>query len=147
MDWHLERSYKFDGIEWTNYNAVNSGICCNYVKAIDIDSLGTKWIGTWTGLSLFNQEGIVLSNKYFAGSNDILKLYPNPAKETLIVSLPNDKKSSQIQIVNINGILIRNITSSGPETNINISDLQPGIYLVRAHGSDGVKIGKFVKVK
>jgi len=139
--------YKFDGSVWTNYNVTNSGLCCNYVKTIAIDSLGTKWIGTWTGVSLFNEEGIVLSNKYFAGSNNMLKPYPNPAKETITVSLPNNKKSSQIQIMNINGILIRDIPSSGTETNINISDLQPGIYLVKTQGSDGVKVGKFIKVR
>lgn len=140
--------YKFDGTEWTNYNIINSGICCNYVMSIAIDSLGTKWIGTWNGLSLFNEQGIVLSNKSFAvNNNNILKLYPNPAKETLKVSLPNDKKTSQIQIVNINGISVRNLPSTGTETNIDISDLQPGVYLIRAQGSDAVKVGKFVKVK
>lgn len=39
---------------WTNYNAANSDIAGNEVKAIFIDENGIKWFGTTNGLSRFD---------------------------------------------------------------------------------------------
>lgn len=138
--------YKFDGTEWTNYTVINSGLCCNEVLSLAIDSLGTKWIGTEAGLSLFNEDGFV-SNHYFAGTHKNLKVYPNPAKETITLSVSPNKKVSQIQLLNTNGILIRNIAPTGRETTVNVSALQPGMYIVRLQADDGVHLGKFIKVQ
>ena len=45
---------KFDGVRWTVYKTLNSGLPSNYVYAIAIDSQGTKWIGTNEGLARFD---------------------------------------------------------------------------------------------
>ncbi len=42
------------GQEWQLYNTDNSGIVDNAVRSISIDNLGTKWIGTATGLNSFD---------------------------------------------------------------------------------------------
>lgn len=137
--------FKFDGAVWTNYNVTNSGLCCNYVKTIAIDSLGTKWIGTWAGVSLFNEEGIVLSNNYFPKMNHTLKAYPNPANETITISLPENSKASQLHLLNMKGVTLMNIPVTGPETTINISHLRPGVYIILANASDGVRVAKVVR--
>lgn len=137
--------YKFDGTEWTNYTVINSGLCCNEILSLAIDSLGTKWIGTEAGLSLFNEDGFV-SNHYLTSTRHNLKLYPNPAGESLTISLPINQKTSHIQVLNVNGILIRNTTLSGNQTTIDIHDLTPGMYLIRLQADDGVHVGKFIKV-
>jgi ligand-binding sensor domain-containing protein len=40
---------KFDGVNWTVYNTLNSGLPNNWVYAIAIDGQGNKWIGTLGG--------------------------------------------------------------------------------------------------
>ncbi len=40
---------KFDNTNWTIYKYSNSGLRSNTITAIDIDSLGNKWIGTRNG--------------------------------------------------------------------------------------------------
>jgi ligand-binding sensor domain-containing protein len=45
---------KFDGNKWTNYDTDNSGIIDNWVTCIVIDKQGNKWIGTRSGVSVFN---------------------------------------------------------------------------------------------
>ncbi len=137
--------YKFDGTGMINYTVTNSGLCCNEILSLAIDSLGTKWIGTSAGLSLFNEDGFV-PNHYIASTHPSLKVYPNPSGESLTISLANRLKATQIQILNINGILISNIASLAQETTINVSHFKPGLYLVRIQANDGVHIGKFVKL-
>jgi hypothetical protein len=49
MDWNIimEDLLKFDGVNWTVYNAIKFWICRdNEVNAIAIDGQGNKWIGT-----------------------------------------------------------------------------------------------------
>ncbi|WP_372948621.1 T9SS type A sorting domain-containing protein [Mariniphaga sp.] len=47
---------KFDNLNWTVYNTSNSGLPNNTVTGIAIDSLGNKWIGTWSGLAKFDSK-------------------------------------------------------------------------------------------
>jgi ligand-binding sensor domain-containing protein len=54
---------KFDGVNWTVYNTLNSGLPNNDVTAIAIDKQGNKWIGTKKGLALFREGGIIISEK------------------------------------------------------------------------------------
>ena len=44
---------KFDGMNWTVYNSINSGLPDNNVYSIAIDGSGNKWIGTGGGLAKF----------------------------------------------------------------------------------------------
>lgn len=63
---------KFDGINWTAYNAVNtdSGLANNQVTAINVDKAGNVWFGTVNGISKFNgsawtKYNVSNSNPYF----------------------------------------------------------------------------------
>jgi sugar lactone lactonase YvrE len=40
---------KFDGVSWTVYNTLNSGLPDNDINALAIDNAGNKWIGTCSG--------------------------------------------------------------------------------------------------
>jgi hypothetical protein len=56
--------------------------------------------------------------------------YPNPAKDNLTIKY-NAKEAINIDIYNVLGSKIKSISHSGLESNINISDLQNGIYFIR----------------
>lgn len=45
---------KFDGINWTNYDTLNSGIAANYVNDIAFGPLNIIWFATRKGLSRFD---------------------------------------------------------------------------------------------
>ena len=49
--------FKFDGINFTNYNMNNSGIASDKIIQIVIDFQGNKWIGTDAGLSKLSGNG------------------------------------------------------------------------------------------
>ena len=47
---------KFDGKNWTNFNTSNSGLPDDNIHAIAIDKQGKKWIGTYNGLAVFDDN-------------------------------------------------------------------------------------------
>lgn len=90
-----------------------------------------------------------LSNK-LAKSN--INLYPNPASSTINLNIraavANNGKFN-IQISNSSGLLIRQATSATQNWQADVSNLQPGTYLVRVvNSANQTEIGstKFVKM-
>jgi hypothetical protein len=73
--------------------------------------------------------------------NHVLKVYPNPATEFIILDLTGVKS---LRVFDLQGREVMNIIS--PETNkIDISGLPSGIYSVRAESGKGISTGRFVK--
>jgi ligand-binding sensor domain-containing protein len=63
---------KFDGIRWTVYTTLNSGLPDNYVTSIAIDASGNKWIGTnkwWDGVSIGVGGRLIGGLAKFDGTN------------------------------------------------------------------------------
>ena len=52
--------YKFDGINWTNYDTTNSGIASNHVNEIAFETSNIIWIATQNGVSKF--DGSIWTN-------------------------------------------------------------------------------------
>ncbi|MGB0931070.1 MAG: M14 family zinc carboxypeptidase, partial [Chitinophagales bacterium] len=61
-------------------------------------------------------------------------LYPNPAKNTLFLKF--EKQVTQIELFDITGKIIRNMDAPQQEMILDISDLETGIYWVKAIGMD-----------
>jgi hypothetical protein len=70
-----------------------------------------------------------------------LEIYPNPANDKLTIETT---QKSEIEILNIQGQLIKSITSNG-KTTIDISELAPGMYFVKVKTENGIAVKKFVK--
>ena len=71
-------------------------------------------------------------------------LYPNPVKKDLFIKTPSEK--SVIKIYSLQGSLLKTVSAYQSNDLIDVSTLQPGVYLVNISGPDGkVYTGKFVK--
>mgnify|MGYP006201748275 CR=1 FL=1 len=70
-------------------------------------------------------------------------LLPNPAKEVISVSSKNNQKIQSVQIYNLMGQLVLETTSV--DTEINISNLAKGTYLLKLSTLSGSSITKLVK--
>lgn len=105
-----------------------------------------------TQLMFFNGNETVAVNfseirkAYFTAPQDVeevanqqLTIYPNPVKDVLRIS--NISDNQEVTIYSINGAMIKKLNVSG-ETDINISDLRPGMYVISA----GNLFTKFVKM-
>ena len=69
-----------------------------------------------------------------------LSFYPNPAKDNIVLKY-NTKEPIQIDIYNVLGLRLKSIIHSTNESNIDISDLQNGVYFLRFK-DDGRTISK-----
>jgi len=72
-------------------------------------------------------------------SESSIFVFPNPVSETLTVS--GVKKDAIIQLYNLSGALLQTVISQENATNINVSNLQQGIYLLRVDA----QVIKFIK--
>jgi hypothetical protein len=74
-----------------------------------------------------------------------IAVFPNPAKEQLTIS--TDKPLHNLRIFSISGRLItnKNNLTGANYGQVNISNLQPGVYLLQAESSKGFKTIRFVK--
>lgn len=70
-----------------------------------------------------------------------VNLYPNPATE--FITIAADKEIESIQVVSMNGAVLKTINVTGEETNINVSDLASGQYLLVVNTTAGASQSAF----
>lgn len=77
--------------------------------------------------------------------NNSFEIYPNPAKETITIEFnvyPND--NSFVEIFSIDSKLIQRFPILRKTTEINISSLHSGVYIIKISGNDGIGIKKLI---
>ncbi len=79
-------------------------------------------------------------------SYDQVQVYPNPFKETLLITNPGGS-SSTIQIFNTQGQVVRNFQSSEASVQVHLSDQQSGIYFIRISNNTGENTRTFKLIK
>jgi hypothetical protein len=73
----------------------------------------------------------------------LLKVYPNPANNSVIVEL-DARLFKSIQMIDLTGKVVLNAEVENSITRLNVNHLQNGIYLVKAIGNQGIKIQKLI---
>jgi len=84
------------------------------------------------------------------GNTIKLSLYPNPARESLILSFKSEKNSkAEIRILDSRGATVRrsshNVNPGNSSIMLNIDDLPKGIYYLQFNSLDFSKSEKFLK--
>ena len=83
--------------------------------------------------------------KVWMGRGAIVSLFPNPASEKIVINLSEPSSINQIQLVNTAGQVLQQLNTIQFLNEINISELQAGIYYIRFHGKNGLITKSFVK--
>lgn len=86
------------------------------------------------------------------GINDVatvantIKLYPNPVNDILTLSMSENISLTKLEIVDINGRLIKSISAERNLNNqIDTSELTQGLYLLNIYSESGKLTSKFIK--
>jgi len=128
-----------DGVYFSNdggstWNLKNEGIDSLLVLSFTVDSENFIWCNTPSGIFKSEQELVNIKSN-FAERNKFV-ISPNPCKNRLNVDLNEiDHSGAHIEIYNISGNLVHK-SNIKPKTftqdfiSLDVSDLQPGIYLV-----------------
>lgn len=76
-------------------------------------------------------------------TNNTFTVYPNPTSSILNISNPNNVEIKNISVVDINGRIVKNQSDSLSQ--INVSDLNAGVYFVNIEAAEGKTTKKFIK--
>lgn len=107
------------------------------LAAPDLDNLAQDQAGNEDGVT--NSEGNVFSGLQAPSSPAItilareLEVYPNPASGTqLNISLPGNEGQAALRLLSVTGNVITERTFTGAATQLDIPNLEAGLYLVEA---------------
>jgi CubicO group peptidase (beta-lactamase class C family) len=67
--------------------------------------------------------------------NSFVQLFPNPSNE--ILNLKSDKQISKVEVSNMQGQIVKSLNTQDQEVSVVISELQNGLYLVKAILANG----------
>lgn len=83
--------------------------------------------------------------EYDIGSG--MKLYPNPAQNILTIKIQDADIlfPCKLMIIDILGKELKRYSVNDSKTTLNISNLSPGVYVLKASTQEGIHIKKFVK--
>lgn len=87
------------------------------------------------------------------GVNDIdntlsesIKLYPNPTTDVINISAANRLNLTRLEIVDMNGRIVKSMSIENvSKKNINISELNSGLYLINIYSTDGKATKRIIK--
>ena len=74
-----------------------------------------------------------------------IHIFPNPAGEKLNVSIDDLSGTAQLKVYNVTGKLMMQQQTNKAVSELNISKLQAGIYMMNIVDGNGVRNVKFVK--
>ena len=141
----LERSK--DGINFYVLKIVEAKVILNQAAYSELDQ---KPFAGWNyyrlrAIDKLDRAKVSHVVKVWFGLNEVIRISPNPASEKIVINLSQPSSISGIELVNISGQVLKRINNIQFITEINISQLQAGMYYLRIHGKNGLTIKSFVK--
>lgn len=108
-------------------------------------TIGYGWNGTKNVYNFRSTYSYILTTSIAETEpENKINVFPNPAQNILTIETSGNKPAN-IQIVNINGQLIRTLTSNQGSAKINIEDLPKGMYFVNIITDKTVSTKQFIK--
>lgn len=140
-----------DGLlRWTWYDAEDPDLLTN-AKMIDPSGATGLGIENWTDISVVglpmdnlaftieDNEGATIVNEI---ASNRLSIYPNPATHALNIHFPTETCVLNVALHNVSGQVINGFFDNGQ---VDISDLIPGIYILRIETLNEVFVRQIVK--
>lgn len=99
---------------------------CNYVLSSNVDTLVTK----------VNMDP---TNIPATTATKLITLFPNPAKDCVYISFPNDKVLTELQLFDVNGRMLneKKINATVTPYRYDLNNLSAGVYYLKLKTSSG----------
>ena len=146
--------YPIGGIEGGSQNVINTfGSHGYYLIAIpQLAIICPDTIITWdiwpNDDYYTNIKNIIESQCFTTGINhqaentSFINIFPNPVSDNLTIETT---EKATIEIINIEGQILKTINTTERQTTINATDLSSGIYIIKVETEKGVAVKKFIK--
>jgi len=134
----------FDGDSWTNHSfpGTSNGIYC-----IDEDEAGNIWV-CMKDNGVFRYGGAIAGIEEVNSSTAGVMVYPNPANQTITIHIKSIYNLNfTARVFSLDGKLVDSYSLLSKQSEIDISRLTPGMYLLHITDGGGKKIAtqKFFK--
>ncbi len=94
------------------------------------------------GVDTFSVDRPLATDSFFASN---YKVGPNPATDVVNISTKNNSTINTVEITDVNGRVVKNVTVNATTSQINVADLNSGVYFLKASSENGVGTSKIVK--
>ncbi|HOY85072.1 MAG: T9SS type A sorting domain-containing protein [Candidatus Cloacimonetes bacterium] len=104
----------FDGTDWQVWNQSNSQLQDSWVWSVFSDTDGGVWICLTAGFQVYRYDGVASSDPHLVPAVSLdLRCYPNPAsKEVQISFCAKDRDRYRVQVFNVRGQLVRDLSDT-----------------------------------
>jgi hypothetical protein len=107
-------------------------------------NIGSGWLnstypGAWMIRPFISLNNIILDVNE---NNNAFKVFPNPAENELFVETKGNENF--ISIYNLQGVLVKQITSTPALTKINVEGLSPALYIIEVLNNKGSNYKKII---
>lgn len=141
----LGSSYSSNGTTWTNIDPTST-----IQRGVNAFFDGTTgWCGGYNTSStvggIFKYTGPALANDSFEKVASF-EISPNPAKDFIGITNNNNVLLTDVTISDLNGRTVKSLKVENlSEVQINVSDLNSGIYFMNITSDEGKSVKKFIK--
>ncbi|MEO8933173.1 MAG: GEVED domain-containing protein [Xanthomarina sp.] len=129
-------------------DAYGDGICCRYGNGSYTLKNGSTTLASGGSFGSSETTSFCvgggsrsLGNVTSTSGDDIFRLYPNPAKQTLHMSL-NGLEAQSYQITNMLG---QTVLKGAFAESVDVSELRSGIYIIQVNIGEKIKVKRFIK--
>ncbi|AZA83538.1 leucyl aminopeptidase [Chryseobacterium lactis] len=123
----------FEYIESGNQHTVNDTMA--NVDPVYVLNVGKAAVGALQHFAIAaTTNNVMATQEAPQKSLEAIQIYPNPAKDMIMVELPQKIKQSSIEVSDMTGKIVMNV---GNQTKINVSGLQNGVYMVTVKTDKG----------
>ncbi len=111
----------------------------DYTVSLYVENLNKSWDEINRSITLSTMG--VTDN-----SNSLIKLYPNPSRNNVTISLSSTKTITKYQIIDCSGKIVQeNLIQNCKEFTIDISNLAKGLYFIKLNNDENLAISKLIK--
>lgn len=89
--------------------------------------------------------GVGVDESSVIGRQSSVNIYPNPANSLIYIEIHGNNSNSLISVFDFQGRIFMDRQVTLPHTEVDVSELNAGVYFVKVISDDGVKVDKFVK--
>lgn len=98
-----------------------------------------------SGCSVIGEVDFTTSNTYFYNNHE-LKIFPNPVKGELYLSIPKGLNFVEISVLGIGGKLLYQSGLEGVKDRLHVGHFPSGVYMIQLQSDDRIYQTKFIKI-
>lgn len=132
---------------WTQYSYTIEGLSgpteCRFGFRYFVTNGGTNGANSdIIGVDTFTVDRPLATDSFFS-SNYVVG--PNPATDFVSITAKNNDTINTVEITDVNGRIVKNVKVNATTSQINMADLNSGVYFLKVSSENGVGITKIIK--